>query len=1514
MNPPSSPEEPRSGRWGKLRGMIKDKDLKLPFKKAPERSNDDDLNAFFGRSSADVVPAEKPSVPRIDTTTGPPAWATRSEDLHAGKWRPTKPLRRQGLYVGFSDAAPEVIGEGGDDAEDPVASISHTRAGAPAPYYSSRHASDSTEVSALKRKATTAHHLQPPDGRPDPLRAAPEAETRKPTLPDLSSLELQPRVQPSVDPPSTSTQQQQDHRLPVRSRRPTVGREPEDSSGNHTPVNSGQGSHKMFEMHAAEGMAHRHSIRSATEVQDALQGRHPSESVLSLGAGTGHMISSAAEISSPESSRPASKHSRYSASPEPTAAAAAGYGYPLAPSLSASSAHLHLSPPASSHGARGYTAPTKPVGPSDIGRSTSVLRDVAPAPYQDVPPALAPQPGAARLQEVDPPAIVASATATTGTVAPKPRRPSNVEELERLQNMPRQPPPAPLASTNKQAVPEPLQSPPYTSSVSPPSHHLPQMQSFQSAVGTVHRRPSVGSEESLALFSEFASSVSNMFTLSATADGANHSTSDWLFAALWWFLKARARLEDVARETSTRQQLDVGSLSQSHLNLAKSWWITSQVLPARQDPSADAQVVRATTSTLTSSIQSLCASLTKRDILPTRQSALAQGLDSSIWTKRALDTYPSEWTWVLSGAAFATGQGRPSRPLPLAALPLSDSSSGYCYGRIFAQASVASGDDDPTLAPFECVVSVVRKIGSPEMEAVICSQDATAAVFVRTAEEAGVHWEHSRFEHEIHCMRIKLPHKVRLWVHCSPRDYAWLWACLDNSQKIARTMKPHTDEIHMATLNLASFQYRDSSRPDDFPAEPVNGCRLAVFERFASPEDHFKRKTHRGYRMAVMTTSKVIRNVTIALGNKAPLEYAQSGSSPEFRLQIKEMDRGRSAHLRFHDIPQRDHFRDLITGTSMRQTEESLWTIPLRSVTAGAVTQGVTPEQWPQLNFSVLQVIDEIQPDDLHREMSTFDLSANIRVMMFNKQGSLVDRVCDASLSVRIRLDAKRPETLQVMRPGPREDMTLALGPETGGEPSLRHVFDTVTSVPSAIAYGFNSIKEMHAFELALTGHKVLYDGVVSAFTVTRRRMYVGKDKNWDALKPRLQIVERDGRHQMLVFFEGFIVADCLKFEVKRTDVYEQISGHKNTGFGMFGIKLVDAKFTLPGSNKDDWLREGAQRDAVAKYVNLATDEYAAEHEDILIWFDTEQGEASVELSNSSSRLNNCPSRARAAWRCASSARDEGTQVYADETDLERHCTCIYEQRTRDVHGPFFSSALVHAALVTVFQAESGWTLPKVQRSGPLANRGSLQTGVHATGAFKSRVPSDEHVSSVHHVLNKTSRSVRSLASRRPSSVFIIPSSFSNLSPKCAIESSIELLVVHPFPSARSFAARVAPYVKHRPMPTAPIASSRSASCTTPSSGCSASTAATLAGSRCSCEKETCETTRCTVFARLASAPASSRNADTGCAGLLASVYFASPTSWSSAASVTISSFRGTGLARARRRARACTRSMCRKS
>src|SRR4051794_39878410 len=110
--------------------------------------------------------------------------------------------------------------------------------------------------------------------------------------------------------------------------------------------------------------------------------------------------------------------------------------------------------------------------------------------------------------------------------------------------------------------------------------------------------------------------------------------------------------------------------------------------------------------------------------------------------------------------------------------------------------------------------------------------------------------------------------------------------------------------------------------------------------------------------------------------------------------------------------------------------------------------------------------------------------------------------------------------------------------------------------------------------------------------------------KKWEANIVRLQIVRQEKVVQFVAFFQDFTHGDCMNFVLKGTDVFESLSRA-----GLSCIRIVDAKFALPKAN------DAENKD----FVCLDMPEYPAEHDDIVVSFNSENGKLDKSILNNTS-------------------------------------------------------------------------------------------------------------------------------------------------------------------------------------------------------------------------------------------------------------------------------------------------------
>ena len=208
-----------------------------------------------------------------------------------------------------------------------------------------------------------------------------------------------------------------------------------------------------------------------------------------------------------------------------------------------------------------------------------------------------------------------------------------------------------------------------------------------------------------------------------------------------------------------------------------------------------------------------------------------------------------------------------------------------------------------------------------------------------------------------------------------------------------------------------------------------------------------------------------------------------------------------------------------------------------------------------------------------------------------------------------VRLPIDGAAELTLLRDA-QQDLTVAIDggrSERDIPDALAELLKTLTTASTIRKLTFNSFKDLHAFQYAVTGFEVKFDGIASSFSISRRRMVVPIYKQWTANIIRIQVVVQDNIIQLLAFFEEFSHADAMNFQLRVTDTFE-----KSDKGGKFGLKLVDAKFALPveerrgqGKMQKEEGKLTGWAGTKRKFVCLDEIEYPGEHDDILIQFDS---------------------------------------------------------------------------------------------------------------------------------------------------------------------------------------------------------------------------------------------------------------------------------------------------------------------
>ncbi|KAK1769838.1 hypothetical protein QBC33DRAFT_512519 [Phialemonium atrogriseum] len=682
-------------------------------------------------------------------------------------------------------------------------------------------------------------------------------------------------------------------------------------------------------------------------------------------------------------------------------------------------------------------------------------------------------------------------------------------------------------------------------------------------------------------------------------------------AGLWWFLRGRMALEAAIRERPTSpqdQQQNEFAKQQAYADLAKGYWLAEEIIPevlASNPSSADAGEVDDVRRTLVSNLRKLAVSMKRNGFLPPEEAFLPQTIDKSVWVE-----YPSlsrdlvALLWGTSSTALSQMQKPSSGMAMLDALPLGDSSYSFCFGRVHADVFLVEQGVESQQLYLPCLLSITRPQKQSNLVFVIASQNGAVQLRIQGNKNAGPVWEDVRWRSESCSLNIKLPRGFILVAQCSQTDYRMLWSMYEFNAKIQTTLYPKQDEQCVFRSTVRAFQYFDNDpQVRQFPRESVPSCEVALFERILQEGAATgPRCFHRGYRIAVVTGTRIktISGVNQVYLPQVPVQFGflrGEQNDPALSLKFENGRQRGNMVISFNDEKERLRMHSLLIGTALHHDEHVYCEVSLKGVRFSE-RLGDSPglKAISDLPWERARVINE----DTGGDRPSCVLADKLRVVFEFQEGTITDRVNIATGEFKMRLDVQNPTQLVVYRQ-PQSDLTVAVTEAKVSRElpqGLARALELLQQTPTLRTYVFPTMAELHRFQTAVTGFNVLFDGIASAFAISRRRMVVPIHKKWEAGATRIQVIQQDGVTQLLAFFEDFAHGKCMSFMLKGTDVFEAFGKT-----GKAGVKFDDAKFPLPKMLGD---ADDAQAVADAAFVCLDMPELPGEHDDISITFESE--------------------------------------------------------------------------------------------------------------------------------------------------------------------------------------------------------------------------------------------------------------------------------------------------------------------
>jgi hypothetical protein len=702
----------------------------------------------------------------------------------------------------------------------------------------------------------------------------------------------------------------------------------------------------------------------------------------------------------------------------------------------------------------------------------------------------------------------------------------------------------------------------------------------------------------------------------------SYAPADVMRAALWWFLRGRMALEVAVRERPTSsqgQEKNEFAKQQAYADLAKGYWLSQDAFPDIRESQrlpVDPDVDEARKN-LKASLEKLSLSMQRNGFLPPEEAFLPQTIDKFIWIE-----YPplsQDIVALLSGSSSsALGQMQmPGSGMSiLETLPIGDSAQSFCFGRVHVDAILMEqGGHESQRLYLPCLLSIVRPQKHPDLMFVIASQNGAVQLRIQGNRNAGPVWDDVRWRSDACCLDIRLPRGFILVVQCSQSDFRLLWNMHDFSAKVQSSLYPRQGEQCVFRSTLKAFQYFDNDpQARQFPKESTPSCDIGLYERVLREDAATgPRCFHGGYRIAVVTgtTTKTLSGVNQVYLPQQPVQYGflrGDQNDPALSLKFENGRQKGSMVMTFKDDKERLRVHNLLAGTMIRPDEHVFCEVPLRGVWFAKYFGDVQSFQsLSSLPWERVRVINDAGNGD----RPPCVLSDKLRIVFESKEGTMTDRVNVAPGELKLRLDVANPTCLMLYRQ-PQADFTVAVTEaKVSRELSqgLTKDLEALQQFATLRTYMFPTLPELHQFQEAMTGYKVVFDGFASTFAISRRRMVVPIHKKWEAGPTRIQVVQQDRVTHLLAFFDEFSHGKCMSFALKGTDQYEAFGKGSKTG-----VKFDDAKFPLPKMPADGEDANSIQVTADTAFVCLDLPELPGEHDDISITFENEAGKLFLPL------------------------------------------------------------------------------------------------------------------------------------------------------------------------------------------------------------------------------------------------------------------------------------------------------------
>ena len=450
-------------------------------------------------------------------------------------------------------------------------------------------------------------------------------------------------------------------------------------------------------------------------------------------------------------------------------------------------------------------------------------------------------------------------------------------------------------------------------------------------------------------------------------------------------------------------------LTQPHVDVAKAWWILSDLLEDVASPlvgnftSQDS--LRRDIDAVRSHLRSLALSMQRNGVMPPHQS-LIQGQDTTIWFH--YPRFAPDAAAMLRGSKLLLLDDDQYETNPLEALPAGDTQSSFFYNRMFVDVSINTEEAETDRVVLPCILTMMRSKADFQPTVVISSQSDLVNVCIKPftgSHVKGPTWHDVSWKGRSHGMYVSLPRGFTLNVEFAENDFRGLWNMIEYTRKIESSLLPQQDETLVHKARLPELQYSDSSNPQAFPGGRVRFCTAFVFERYIPVTDgHGARKHHRGFRFVFITnpSNKMLSSVTHEIGKGLPFLFEIIGNpaakeAPALVIRIQDQKRSCKILLVFNRGDERQHLYDVLNGVVLAPHEAFTSKAHLKSASIEPTLANSAGYLLPNngtlesLHWQRVRVVNK--PMDNGADPGMTVLSENLRLVLTHDSGCVTDRL-----------------------------------------------------------------------------------------------------------------------------------------------------------------------------------------------------------------------------------------------------------------------------------------------------------------------------------------------------------------------------------------------------------------------------------------------------------------------------------------------------------------------------------------